>query len=104
MKHPRDIIHFYTPQGGRRRMYIWAGSLRTLLQQTTTHHGWLEWIQQTPLRPGKDYLIAMQNHDLRLTLSAAQALLVLVGTNHSWALHHQIADTIQNGFNQPKEQ
>ena len=99
MKHIRDIIHFHTPAGGKRRMYIWAGSLRTLLRHTSTHTEWLHWISQTPLRAGSDYLTEPQHHDLRLTLSAAGAILVMIDNYHSWTLHHQLADTIQGGFN-----
>lgn len=98
-KHIRDIIHFYTPEGGKRRMYIWAGSLRVLLNPLEQHQYFLDDIMRTPLRAGTDYIAESRHHDLRLTLSATLALLVMTGTPRAWTLHHQLADTIQGGFN-----
>lgn len=98
-KHIRDIIHFHTPTGGKRRMYIWAGSLRILLKPQQHHQYFLDDIRSSPLRAGNDYLIEAQHHDLRLTLSATLALLVMTGTPRAWTLYHQLADTIQGGFN-----
>lgn len=98
-KHIRDIIHFHTPASGKRRMYIWAGSLRILLKPQQHHQYFLDDIRSSPLRPGSDYLIEEQHSDLRLTLSAALALMVMANNSRAWTLHHQLADTIQGGFN-----
>lgn len=86
------------PIDGKRRIMVWASQLKRLLSDQTNHADWILSIQTSPLRNEIDYHLAPNRNDIRLTISAVQALLVMQNTPHSWQLHHALSDLIHRGF------
>ena len=83
---------------GKRRIMVWASQLKRLSNDQTDHTDWLLSIQNSPLRKEIDYHQVPNRHDIRLTISAVQAILVMQNTAHSWQLHHALSDLIHRGF------
>ena len=86
------------PIDGKRRIMVWASQLKRLLSEQTDHKQWILSIQNSPLREGIDYHLVPNRNDIRLTISAVQALLVMKDTQYSWQLHHALSDLIHRGF------
>lgn len=84
------------PIDGKRRIMVWASALHRLSQNPQTFDQFKKYIINTRLRNGTDY--HRQHHDIRLSISAVQALLVMQNTAQTWQLHHHLSDLIQRGF------
>jgi len=86
------------PIDGKRRIMVWASQLKRLLNHPSDQQHWILSIQNSPLRNEIDYHLVPNRNDIRLTVSAVQALLVMQNTQYSWQLHHALSDLIHRGF------
>jgi hypothetical protein len=89
---------------GKRRIMVFSSNLYRMLGiQYPKHADWLSSIfLRTGLRDGIDYQhgrnASTNQPDTHLSISAVQALLVVVNSDQSWKLHNQLSDLINRGF------
>lgn len=80
----------------RRRIVIYATDLSTIshlpISKINTLH------KKSQLRKGQDWVFNPDKSDFALSLSSAQAIMVMADTDKSWDIHQRISDFIQQGF------
>jgi hypothetical protein len=86
------------PIDGKRRIMVWASALHRLIQSPQAFEDFKKIVTESPLRNEIDYHVQPNRNDIRLTISAVQAVLVLDNSPTSWQLHHALCDLIHRGF------
>lgn len=94
----KAIFRKRCPHHQKRRLFINSRKLFKLLDINLPYDEFASMIYWTPLRLEVDYHYSEQYQCYNLNISAVQAILVIVGTQQSWELFHELSDIIQNGF------
>ena len=99
------------PIDGKRRIMVWSSDLHRMLGiHHPKHRDWLSsLLLRTGLRDGMDYQYGRDNETgepgTHLSISAVQAILVVINSDQSWKLHNQLSDLINRGFsNEPSNE
>lgn len=80
----------------RRRIVIYTKDLAAISNLTESKLNTLH--KKSQLRKGQDWEFNPDKSDFALSLSSAQAIMVMADTDKSWDIHHRISDFIQQGF------
>lgn len=81
---------------GRRRVVIYNKDLANISKLSESKINTLH--KKSQLRKGQDWAFNPDKSDFVLSLSSAQAIMVIADTDKSWEIHHRISDFIQQGF------
>lgn len=97
------LTRMQPPNSHQRKIVIRAKSVFELLNPFVSYPDWCAWyIEESPLRVSIDYFYIGRNHDIILTISALQAVLIMNDTDKSWQLFHDLTDLINSGFSTTK--
>tara|TARA_R110002020_G_scaffold474773_2_gene707337 strand:- start:3513 stop:3845 length:333 start_codon:yes stop_codon:yes gene_type:complete len=89
-------IKRYMLAGRRRRVVIYTKDLANISNLSESTINTLH--KKSQLRKGQDWAFNPDKSDFVLSLSSAQAIMVMADTDKSWDIHHRISDFIQQGF------
>ncbi|CAM3414703.1 hypothetical protein GCM10016272_01480 [Psychrobacter glaciei] len=81
---------------GRRRVVLYNKDLANISNLSESKINTLH--KKSQLRKGQDWVFNPDKSDFVLSLSSAQAIMVIADTDKSWEIHHRISDFIQQGF------
>lgn len=80
----------------RRRIVIYTKDLAAISNLPESKINALH--KKSQLRKEQDWTFNPDKSDFALSLSSAQAIMVMADTDKSWDIHHRISDFIQQGF------
>ena len=83
---------------GRRRVVIYNKDLAAISNLSESKINTLH--KESQLRKVQDWAFNPDKSDFALSLSSAQAIMVMADTDRAWDIHHRISDFIQQGFKQ----
>lgn len=81
---------------GSRRVVIYTKDLANISNLSESKINTLH--KKSQLRKSQDWAFNPDKSDFVLSLSSAQAIMVIADTDKSWEIHHRISDFIQQGF------
>ncbi|WLF84507.1 hypothetical protein [Moraxella sp. ZY210820] len=94
----KAIFRKRCPYHQKRRLFINSRKLFKLLSLNLSYDEFASMIYFSNLRTNVDYHYSPTHGCYNLSISAVQAILVIVGTQKAWQLFNELSDIIQNGF------
>lgn len=94
----KAIFRKRCPYHQKRRLFINSHKLYDMIDTNLSYDDFASMIYFSNLRTNVDYHYSLSHGCYNLSISAVQAILVIIGTQKAWQLFNELSDIIQNGF------